>query len=117
MKVDGTDKLVGCYDNRGSFGELALMYNTPRAATIIATSPGALWCLVSKPLNPRVRAQSAPRLSFPTASSVVRMTKSNVGLKEQHVPLELSYQIGSDKNEWVSRYTPLMNLGRVQYLR
>lgn len=117
VKVDGTDKLVGCYDNRGSFGELALMYNTPRAATIIATSPGALWCLVSKPLNPRVRAQSAPRLSFPTASSVVRMTKSNVGLKEQHVPLELSYQIGSDKNEWVSRYTPLMNLGRVQYLR
>uniref|UniRef100_A0A672ZAD0 cAMP-dependent protein kinase type II regulatory subunit n=1 Tax=Sphaeramia orbicularis TaxID=375764 RepID=A0A672ZAD0_9TELE len=45
VKVDGNDKLVGCYDNRGSFGELALMYNTPRAATIIATSPGALWCL------------------------------------------------------------------------
>lgn len=49
VKVDGAEKLVGCYDNRGSFGELALMYNTPRAATIIATSPGALWCLVSKP--------------------------------------------------------------------
>uniref|UniRef100_A0A8C7XUS0 Protein kinase cAMP-dependent type II regulatory subunit beta n=1 Tax=Oryzias sinensis TaxID=183150 RepID=A0A8C7XUS0_9TELE len=45
VKVDGIEKLVGCYDNRGSFGELALMYNTPRAATIIATSPGALWCL------------------------------------------------------------------------
>lgn len=45
MKVDGVEKLVGSYDNRGSFGELALMYNTPRAATIIATSPGALWCL------------------------------------------------------------------------
>nr|XP_054588875.1 endoplasmin [Nothobranchius furzeri] len=45
VKVDNAEKLVGCYDNRGSFGELALMYNTPRAATIIATSPGALWCL------------------------------------------------------------------------
>uniref|UniRef100_A0A3Q3NDH1 Protein kinase cAMP-dependent type II regulatory subunit beta n=1 Tax=Mastacembelus armatus TaxID=205130 RepID=A0A3Q3NDH1_9TELE len=45
VKVDGVEKLVGCYDNRGSFGELALMYNTPRAATIIAISPGALWCL------------------------------------------------------------------------
>uniref|UniRef100_A0A3B5KG29 Protein kinase cAMP-dependent type II regulatory subunit beta n=1 Tax=Takifugu rubripes TaxID=31033 RepID=A0A3B5KG29_TAKRU len=45
VKTDSTEKLVGCYDNRGSFGELALMYNTPRAATIIATSPGALWCL------------------------------------------------------------------------
>ncbi|KAG7455942.1 hypothetical protein MATL_G00246520 [Megalops atlanticus] len=45
MKVDGAERSVGSYDNRGSFGELALMYNTPRAATIIATSPGALWCL------------------------------------------------------------------------
>lgn len=64
VKGEGTEKLVGCYDNRGSFGELALMYNTPRAATIIATSPGALWCLVSKPLNPHARAQLAPRLGF-----------------------------------------------------
>ncbi|XP_053741209.1 endoplasmin [Synchiropus splendidus] len=45
MSAEGTEKLVGCYDNRGSFGELALMYNTPRAATIVATSSGALWCL------------------------------------------------------------------------
>ncbi|XP_077373793.1 cAMP-dependent protein kinase type II-beta regulatory subunit [Festucalex cinctus] len=45
VKVGGAEKLVGCYDNRGSFGELALMYNTPRAATIVATLPGALWCL------------------------------------------------------------------------
>lgn len=64
VKIDGTEKLVGCYDNRGSFGELALMYNTPRAATIIATSPGALWCLVSKPLNPHAGAQLAPCTDF-----------------------------------------------------
>jgi len=38
---------VGQYNNKGSFGELALMYNTPRAATIIATEAGALWGLVS----------------------------------------------------------------------
>ncbi|KAM4615593.1 cAMP-dependent protein kinase type II-beta regulatory subunit-like [Polymixia lowei] len=42
---DGAKRAVGRYDNKGSFGELALMYNTPRAATIIATSRGALWCL------------------------------------------------------------------------
>lgn len=39
---------VGQYNNKGSFGELALMYNTPRAATIIATQEGALWGLVRK---------------------------------------------------------------------
>ncbi|KAL4659416.1 cAMP-dependent protein kinase type II-beta regulatory subunit-like [Arapaima gigas] len=45
VKMDGVERSVGSYDNRGSFGELALMYNTPRAATIVATSAGALWCL------------------------------------------------------------------------
>uniref|UniRef100_A0A3Q3ERN4 cAMP-dependent protein kinase type II-alpha regulatory subunit n=1 Tax=Labrus bergylta TaxID=56723 RepID=A0A3Q3ERN4_9LABR len=43
ITVSGT--CVGHYDNKGSFGELALMYNTPRAATIIATQEGALWGL------------------------------------------------------------------------
>ncbi|XP_066474595.1 cAMP-dependent protein kinase type II-alpha regulatory subunit [Tiliqua scincoides] len=42
---DGQTRCVGRYDNHGSFGELALMYNTPRAATIIATTEGALWGL------------------------------------------------------------------------
>ncbi|XP_037745064.1 cAMP-dependent protein kinase type II-beta regulatory subunit isoform X4 [Chelonia mydas] len=45
VKCDGVGRCVGTYDNHGSFGELALMYNTPRAATIIATSPGAVWGL------------------------------------------------------------------------
>ena len=38
---------VGAYEGTGSFGELALMYNTPRAATITATTKGTLWSLVS----------------------------------------------------------------------
>lgn len=45
---DNQSRCVGRYDNHGSFGELALMYNTPRAATIIATTEGALWGLVRK---------------------------------------------------------------------
>ncbi|NXR86674.1 KAP3 kinase, partial [Hypocryptadius cinnamomeus] len=47
VKCDGVGRCVGTYDNRGCFGELALMYNTPRAATIIATSPGSIWGLVT----------------------------------------------------------------------
>ena len=31
------------YKDKGSFGELALMYDSPRAATVIATSDGLLW--------------------------------------------------------------------------
>ncbi|CEP11999.1 hypothetical protein [Parasitella parasitica] len=33
------------YEAGGSFGELALMYNAPRAATIITTSDSVLWAL------------------------------------------------------------------------
>lgn len=47
VEKDGASVCVGKYDNKGSFGELALMYNTPRAATIVATQEGALWGLVS----------------------------------------------------------------------
>lgn len=47
VQKDGESVCVGKYDNKGSFGELALMYNTPRAATIVATQEGALWGLVS----------------------------------------------------------------------
>ncbi|KAI9321490.1 camp-dependent protein kinase regulatory subunit [Dichotomocladium elegans] len=36
---------VTSYEAGGSFGELALMYNAPRAATIIATSDAVLWAL------------------------------------------------------------------------
>jgi cAMP-dependent protein kinase regulator len=36
---------VGDYKGKGSFGELALMYNMPRAATITASTQGKLWAL------------------------------------------------------------------------
>lgn len=43
----GTDQQrhKGTYNDTGAFGELALMYNCPRLATIIATTPGALWAM------------------------------------------------------------------------
>ncbi|XP_035715821.1 cAMP-dependent protein kinase type II regulatory subunit isoform X2 [Folsomia candida] len=47
VKMDGEaePKLVGGYDNAGSFGELALMYNMPRAATVQAENGGSLWAM------------------------------------------------------------------------
>lgn len=36
---------VGEYNQTGSFGELALMYNQPRSATIISSTDGILWVM------------------------------------------------------------------------
>ncbi|TNN05762.1 cAMP-dependent protein kinase type II regulatory subunit isoform 2 [Schistosoma japonicum] len=36
---------VGSYNGQGSFGELALMYNTSRAASIVAATDGILWLM------------------------------------------------------------------------
>ena len=36
---------IGDYNQTGSFGELALMYNQPRSATVIASSDGIIWVM------------------------------------------------------------------------
>jgi cAMP-dependent protein kinase regulator len=38
-------KHIHTYENSGSFGELALLYNMPRAATIKAHTDGSLWAM------------------------------------------------------------------------
>ncbi|KAG1502177.1 hypothetical protein G6F47_002473 [Rhizopus delemar] len=42
---DGQTNKVTSYETGGSFGELGLMYNAPRAATITATSDAKVWAL------------------------------------------------------------------------
>jgi cAMP-dependent protein kinase regulator len=42
---DGLGNKVGTVGPGGSFGELALMYNAPRAATVISTEQSTLWAL------------------------------------------------------------------------
>ncbi|KAJ4372990.1 hypothetical protein N0V83_003281 [Neocucurbitaria cava] len=42
---DGLGNKVGSVGTGGSFGELALMYNAPRAATVISTDTSTLWQL------------------------------------------------------------------------
>ena len=39
------EKRVFVYEGKGAFGELALMYNCPRAATVQAATAGVLWGL------------------------------------------------------------------------
>ncbi|XP_042224229.1 cAMP-dependent protein kinase type II regulatory subunit-like isoform X1 [Homarus americanus] len=57
---DAEPRLVGKYDNSGSFGELALMYNLPRAATIQAVTSGALWAMERQTFR-RILLKSACR--------------------------------------------------------
>lgn len=42
---DGSRQIRGEYEDNGFFGELALMYNQPRAATVVALSEGSLWAM------------------------------------------------------------------------
>ncbi|KAK7475132.1 hypothetical protein BaRGS_00033624 [Batillaria attramentaria] len=42
---EGQEKTVHTFDNSGSFGELALMYNMPRSATVMADTAGTLWAM------------------------------------------------------------------------
>ncbi|KAI9715195.1 MAG: hypothetical protein M1828_001021 [Chrysothrix sp. TS-e1954] len=43
--ADGMGKKVADIGPGGSFGELALMYNAPRAATVVSTDSSTLWAL------------------------------------------------------------------------
>jgi len=44
-QADGSPKKVMTYEGKGSFGELALLYNMPRAATVQAETLGSLWAM------------------------------------------------------------------------
>lgn len=41
----GEEIMIHTYDNSGAFGELALLYNMPRAASIKAITRGTLWAM------------------------------------------------------------------------
>jgi cAMP-dependent protein kinase regulator len=43
--AEGLGTKVGTVGPGGSFGELALMYNAPRAATVMSSEPSTLWAL------------------------------------------------------------------------
>lgn len=53
---EGFEDPVCTYTERGSyFGDLALLYNAPRAATVIAAAPSVLWCIDRTTFNTLVK--------------------------------------------------------------
>jgi cAMP-dependent protein kinase regulator len=75
--VGEDNKHVFTYENRGSFGELALLYNMPRAATIKAVSEGLLWALDRQTFR-RILLKSAfrKRKMYETLINSVPMLKT-----------------------------------------
>ncbi len=45
VQTEDGPKKVFQFDNKGSFGELALLYNMPRSATVTAVEEGTLWAM------------------------------------------------------------------------
>lgn len=45
VQTDVGEKKVHEFKEKGSFGELALMYNMPRSATVVSATPGSLWAM------------------------------------------------------------------------
>ncbi|MCJ1410127.1 hypothetical protein MMC19_004212 [Ptychographa xylographoides] len=56
---DGVGKKVNTIGPGGSFGELALMYNAPRAATVMSTEPGSLLWYLDRVTFRRILMDSA----------------------------------------------------------
>ncbi|VDK20285.1 unnamed protein product [Taenia asiatica] len=54
-------KVVKVYENEGFFGELALMYNSPRSATVTAVTEGILWALSRHSFRRHVLGHAAKR--------------------------------------------------------
>jgi cAMP-dependent protein kinase regulator len=56
--IEGENKFIKSYSPGDAFGELALLYNAPRAATIIAQSECLLWALDRATFNNIVKTAS-----------------------------------------------------------
>ncbi|XP_014252563.1 cAMP-dependent protein kinase type II regulatory subunit-like [Cimex lectularius] len=60
----GNKKIIKTYNNSGSFGELALLYNMPRSATITAMTDGLLWAMKRQTFRRIVVSNSFKRRKF-----------------------------------------------------
>jgi len=74
---DPRGRLVLSYAEGSTFGELALMYNTPRAASIVASSDSVLWAMDRETFRTVIlQMMSAKRLRFEALLETVPLLRS-----------------------------------------
>merc|ERR1711887_475866 len=84
--IDGEEVKVASYDNKGSFGELALMYNAPRAATVTSVDGGTLWALDRQTYTRIiVRANAKKRRTYEQFIETVHLLKTLEEFERQKI--------------------------------
>jgi len=84
--IDGEEVKVASYDNKGSFGELALMYNAPRAATVTSVDGGTLWALDRQTyIRIIVRANARKRRTYEQFIETVHLLKTLQEFERQKI--------------------------------
>jgi len=84
--IDGQEVKVASYDNQGSFGELALMYNAPRAATVTSVDGGTLWALDRQTYTRIiVRANAKKRRTYEQFIETVHLLQSLEEFERQKI--------------------------------
>jgi len=84
--IDGEEVKVASYDNKGSFGELALMYNAPRAATVTSVDGGTLWALDRQTyIRIIVRANAKKRRTYEQFIETVHLLKTLQEFERQKI--------------------------------
>lgn len=81
-KENGVNVLVRSYMDEGSFGEIALLYNVPRTATVRAVSKGTLWGL-----NRLIFRKAVLQLAYQKRQSYEEFI-SNVMILQELTPYE-----------------------------
>eukprot|EP00210_Caulerpa_lentillifera_P000555 g536.t1 len=99
---------IAKYDHQGSFGELALMYNCPRAATITAVSDGILWVVDRCSFrNIIVASMSQKRLTYEGILDQMHIFKDLSAEKVSTIADCLTRELYSKGEVIVSEGTPL----------
>merc|ERR1711970_536952 len=89
--INGEDKKVASYDNVGAFGELALMYNAPRAATVMSVDGGTLWALDRQTYTRIiVRANAKKRRTYEQFIETVHLLKTLQECEKQKIKRDSS---------------------------